>query len=60
MKLIAFRNQKIVDRQDAAHLLSILKSNNVTYDKVVSLVESYYGSNSLTESAKLFIKECLK
>ena len=60
MKLVAFRVQKIVDRQDAAHLLSILKSNNVTYDKVVSLAESYYGSNSLTESAKLFIKECLK
>lgn len=60
MKLVAFRDQKIVDRQDAAHLLSILKSNNVTYDKVVSLVESYYGVNALTESAKLFIKECLK
>ena len=40
--------------------LSILKSNNVTYDKVVSLVESYYGVNALTESANLFIKEYLK
>lgn len=60
MKLVAFRDQKIVDRQDAAYLLSILKSSNVTYDRIISLVESYYNDNVLSEDARLFIKECLK
>lgn len=60
MKLVAFRDQKIVDRQDAAYLLSILKHNNVTYEGVISLVEKYYGANTLTESARLFVWECLR